>query len=163
MKKALSLIIVFVTLLSLCACSGGDTQSTNPPKSNQSITYATDPNGTTNPAPTTASTTPPTAAPTQAPTEAPTQAPTQAPTEAPTQAPTEKPTTKPITEPTEKPTEPVVSNPNYSQITYVLNTKSHKFHKTTCHKLPTDNRQDTNLSRSEIIGQGYEPCKLCHP
>lgn len=48
-------------------------------------------------------------------------------------------------------------------ITYVLNTKSKKFHRITCGSLPTSNRNDTNLSRDEIIGQGYEPCKKCNP
>ncbi len=48
-------------------------------------------------------------------------------------------------------------------ITYVLNTKSKKFHKLTCGSLPTANRSDTNMSRDEIIGQGYEPCKKCNP
>lgn len=50
-----------------------------------------------------------------------------------------------------------------SAITYVLNTKTQKFHKTGCSYLPTANRQDSDLSREEILEQGYEPCKKCNP
>lgn len=46
---------------------------------------------------------------------------------------------------------------------YVLNTKSKKFHVPTCGSLPTNNRKDTDLSREEIIAQGYQPCKRCNP
>ncbi|MDD2972946.1 MAG: ComEC/Rec2 family competence protein [Lachnospiraceae bacterium] len=47
---------------------------------------------------------------------------------------------------------------------YVLNTKSMKFHLPTCNKLPSQkNREDTDMSRDEIIAQGYEPCKRCNP
>ena len=58
------------------------------------------------------------------------------------------------------------TDPNYSsntETTYVLNIKTMKFHKLTCHKLPTQNRQDTTMSRDEIINAGYSPCGLCHP
>lgn len=48
-------------------------------------------------------------------------------------------------------------------LTYVLNTKTKKFHKPSCGSLPTTNRKDTNLSRDEIIAQGYDPCKKCNP
>lgn len=48
-------------------------------------------------------------------------------------------------------------------ITYVLNTKTKKFHKPSCSYLPTSNRKDTNKSRDEIIAQGYDPCKKCNP
>lgn len=50
-----------------------------------------------------------------------------------------------------------------SGITYVLNTKTMKFHKPTCNSLPTANRRDTTESREEIIAQGYQPCKRCNP
>lgn len=46
---------------------------------------------------------------------------------------------------------------------YVLNTKTKKFHYPTCGSLPTSNRKDTDMSRDEIIGKGYQPCKKCNP
>lgn len=48
-------------------------------------------------------------------------------------------------------------------ITYVLNTKTMKFHKPSCSGLPTTNRKDSSESRESIIAQGYEPCKRCNP
>ncbi len=141
-------------------------------------------------APTEKPTDAPTEAPTVAPTEAPTTILTEAPNKAPTEAPTELPTdpphihsfsavtcTKPETcscgETKGSPnghsyaggicTECGAADPDYSVITYVLNTKTKKFHKTSCSYLPDDNRQDTNMSRDEIIEEGYEPCKRCHP
>lgn len=47
--------------------------------------------------------------------------------------------------------------------TYVLNTKSKKFHLISCSWLPEENREDTTKSRDEIISEGYEPCKRCNP
>ena len=50
------------------------------------------------------------------------------------------------------------------EITYVLNTKSKKFHKPSCNSLPEDNnREDSMQSREAIIEMGYEPCKRCNP
>ena len=49
---------------------------------------------------------------------------------------------------------------------YVLNTNSHKFHIPTCSSvgdMSSKNRQDVNLSRDEILAQGYVPCKRCNP
>lgn len=46
---------------------------------------------------------------------------------------------------------------------YVLNTKTKKFHYPICGSLPTSNRKDTDMSRDEIIGRGYQPCKKCNP
>jgi len=48
-------------------------------------------------------------------------------------------------------------------LTYVLNTKTKKFHRTSCGSLPTTNRKDTDMSRDEIIAAGYDPCKKCNP
>lgn len=61
----------------------------------------------------------------------------------------------------EKPQEnaPAVTN----KLTYVLNTKTKKFHKPSCNSLPTANRQDSSESRESIIAQGYVPCKRCNP
>ena len=55
------------------------------------------------------------------------------------------------------------NDPNYVTISYVLNTSSHKFHLPSCSRLPTKNREDTTMSREEIIQLGYEPCGYCHP
>ncbi len=49
------------------------------------------------------------------------------------------------------------------ELTYVLNTKTKKFHRPTCNSLPTVNRRDTSESRENVIAQGYEPCKRCNP
>ena len=46
---------------------------------------------------------------------------------------------------------------------YILNTKSMKFHRTTCNSLPTANREETTKSREELIKEGYEPCGRCNP
>lgn len=56
-----------------------------------------------------------------------------------------------------------VSEAATSELTYVLNTKTKKFHKPTCNSLPTANRKDSSESRDSIIAQGYEPCKRCNP
>lgn len=64
---------------------------------------------------------------------------------------------------------PVVEQPasaipqDTQSITYVLNTKSKKFHKPSCGSLPTTNRSDSTSNREEIVGQGYDPCKKCNP
>lgn len=47
--------------------------------------------------------------------------------------------------------------------TYVLNTKSMKFHYPSCSGLPTKNRADTTATRDELIAQGYSPCGICKP
>lgn len=60
-------------------------------------------------------------------------------------------------------TEAPVQEPERVSITYILNTSSMKFHRPSCGSLPTKNRKDSNLSRDEIISQGYEPCKKCNP
>lgn len=53
--------------------------------------------------------------------------------------------------------------PAAKELTYVLNSKTKKFHKPTCGSLPTTNRVDSTESRDSIISQGYEPCKKCNP
>lgn len=50
-----------------------------------------------------------------------------------------------------------------NELTYVLNTKTKKFHKPSCNSLPAINRQDSSESRESIIAQGYVPCKKCNP
>lgn len=59
---------------------------------------------------------------------------------------------------------PVTTNGTQSNAaSYVLNVKTYKFHRPTCRKLPTTNRQDSYATREEIISWGYEPCGICHP
>ncbi len=55
---------------------------------------------------------------------------------------------------------------NEPAVTYVLNIKSKKFHKPTCSSvddMSPKNRQDSTLTRDEIIDMGYDPCKRCNP
>lgn len=54
-------------------------------------------------------------------------------------------------------------NTESTELTYVLNVKTKKFHKPSCGSLPTTNRKDSSESRDSIIAQGYEPCKKCNP
>lgn len=58
---------------------------------------------------------------------------------------------------------PEAGSSNTTEVTYVLNVKTKKFHKPSCNSLPTTNRQDTSESRDSIIAQGYDPCKRCNP
>lgn len=51
-------------------------------------------------------------------------------------------------------------------ISYVLNTRSMKFHYPNCSsvkKMKAKNRQDTTASREEVVAQGYSPCGNCKP
>lgn len=50
--------------------------------------------------------------------------------------------------------------------TYVLNTKSKKFHFPSCPSVETiaaENRKDVTESRDELISEGYAPCGRCKP
>ncbi len=52
------------------------------------------------------------------------------------------------------------------EITYVVNIKSKKFHLPTCSgvaSMKAKNREDSTLSRQELIDQGYAPCGTCKP
>lgn len=51
--------------------------------------------------------------------------------------------------------------PATNAITYVLNTKSKKFHLLSCNWLPDENREDTTKSREELVEEGYTPCGHC--
>ena len=54
----------------------------------------------------------------------------------------------------------------YSDGTYVLNTKSHKFHYPDCSgvsKMSENNKQVFVGTREEIIEMGYSPCGICKP
>jgi len=59
-----------------------------------------------------------------------------------------------------------VQTENNTEITYVLNKNSKKFHIPTCDSvgdMSMKNREDVTLSRDEVIGSGYIPCKRCNP
>lgn len=56
-----------------------------------------------------------------------------------------------------------IEESNPQTITYILNTKTKKFHVASCSYLPTANRKDSESSREDLIAQGYEPCKKCNP
>ena len=51
-------------------------------------------------------------------------------------------------------------------VTYVLNTDTRKFHIPTCSSvkdIKDKNRQDSTLTREEIVALGYSPCGRCKP
>lgn len=51
-------------------------------------------------------------------------------------------------------------------VTYVLNTNTKKFHYPDCasvDEIKEKNRQDVSWDRSDVIAQGYVPCKRCNP
>lgn len=50
--------------------------------------------------------------------------------------------------------------------TYILNTSSKKFHKTSCSSvgdMKEKNKREVTASRDELISDGYSPCKRCNP
>lgn len=56
--------------------------------------------------------------------------------------------------------------PENSAVTYVLNHNTHKFHAPGCssvNDIKESNREDTTLSREEIMAAGYVPCRICNP
>lgn len=80
---------------------------------------------------------------------------------APTQSESSTPapeSTPAIAEPTPEPPAPATT-----EVTYILNVKTKKFHRPSCNSLPTVNRLDSSESRDSIIAQGYVPCKRCNP
>lgn len=76
---------------------------------------------------------------------------------------------QPQTQTKNEETTPIIEEPKQeasaptTEITYVLNTKTKKFHKPSCGSLPTTNRKDTSESRDSVIASGYAPCKKCNP
>lgn len=66
-------------------------------------------------------------------------------------------------EPGKQESQQEIGRADSNEVTYILNTKTMKFHKPSCNSLPTTNRQDSSESREAIIAQGYEPCKKCNP
>jgi hypothetical protein len=52
------------------------------------------------------------------------------------------------------------------EITYVLNINTKKIHKPTCthaKNLSAEKRKETDLTKEELIAQGYSPCGTCKP
>lgn len=50
--------------------------------------------------------------------------------------------------------------------TYILNTNSKKFHYASCPsvaRMKKENQEKYTGNRSDLIAQGYEPCKKCNP
>lgn len=53
-----------------------------------------------------------------------------------------------------------------SDVTYIINTRSGKFHRLDCQgaiDISAANREETTKTREELIKQGYEPCGSCNP
>lgn len=58
------------------------------------------------------------------------------------------------------------SDPEQSEITYILNKNSKRFHLPDCssvQEMKPQNREETTESREELIGRGYQPCGQCKP
>lgn len=61
--------------------------------------------------------------------------------------------------------EPVRQIHNY-ETTYILNTRSHKFHQPDCsavEEMSDRNKAYTDEDRESLISQGYSPCGICNP
>jgi len=53
-----------------------------------------------------------------------------------------------------------------SEVTYILNTGSKKFHLPTCSgisKMKPENKKESNKTRDELILDGYDACGICNP
>ena len=58
------------------------------------------------------------------------------------------------------------SNASTTEGSYILNTKSKKFHRPTCSAvddIAAANKSGYSGSRDELIQEGYAPCKICNP
>ena len=59
------------------------------------------------------------------------------------------------------------NNNNTNEVkTYILNTKTLKFHLETCSgvkSMSAKNKKEYTGSRQDLINDGYEACGLCHP
>lgn len=53
--------------------------------------------------------------------------------------------------------------PVAEEVTYYINTYSGKFHTPNCQYANKDSHEATNLSREQLIEDGYEPCQVCNP
>ena len=58
------------------------------------------------------------------------------------------------------------AEPSDGDVTYILNTNSHKFHYPDCAgvaNMSDANKETYTSSREDLIAQGYEPCGQCNP
>ncbi len=58
------------------------------------------------------------------------------------------------------------SSSENSEVTYILNTNSHKFHAPSCSsvdQMSDSNKEEFTGTRDEVIAMGYEPCGRCNP
>lgn len=63
-------------------------------------------------------------------------------------------------------TAPAPANAQEQVLSYVLNTRSKRFHRPTCSGVSTmseKNREDAEATRSDLIARGYVPCGTCEP
>lgn len=73
------------------------------------------------------------------------------------------PETRSMPDPADQTPEPT---PGLPQVTYVLNTNTHRFHLPTCQsvtEMNQRNRRDFYGDREELIDMGYRPCGRCDP
>ncbi len=93
--------------------------------------------------------------------------PTPVPTVKATTSPTTRPTAVPTAKPTLAPTTPSSGTQDeHTDVKYILNTNTKKFHHPTCHsvgRISEENKQKSVLARNELINQDYEPCGNCKP
>ena len=76
------------------------------------------------------------------------------------------PETEAATEAAEPETETVADEGSQTQVTYILNTNTKRFHLPGCSSVDSmkdSNREDVNWSRDAVIDAGYVPCKRCNP
>lgn len=67
---------------------------------------------------------------------------------------------------TEEPEDTTAQSADSSEVTYVVNTSSNKFHYPDCSSvddMSKKNRMDVTATREELIAQGYSPCGRCDP
>ena len=57
-------------------------------------------------------------------------------------------------------------NTDNTEVSYVVNTNTKKFHRPSCssaHDIKAKNRLDSSATYEELVSQGYSPCKKCNP
>ena len=67
---------------------------------------------------------------------------------------------------TETPSSSQSSSVESGEVTYILNTNSHKFHDPSCSsvdQMSDSNKEEFTGTKDEVIAMGYEPCGRCNP